>query len=355
MLKFYSLSKFSVLLLLAASVSSCRKKIDFSEGDRTEVGSLTTNGHYDKPWITIPTDGITEITLIEQDYNGIYFTGVKSGIRRVFYFEGDDAPATIWIGNSASTTLGEFTLLEFSAPNMYIAHNGSSQANFRIFSAPFNMASYNLNLAGNKVTGAKSIGNEVYLSGDFTFQPGPFPTTDYFEKINKLTGAVYGMGGIEAPVEAQCYGWLNFFACGKNVHSGRSIANWDGSQWIPYSSITERVTDVEMLQDTLLVAGNLSNGKAILKEHNGFEIPFDELINTAASEAETNIRISRYDQKIYAYGTVNFQDYQFFSVLKYENGSWSYVGKLNEIPTDLAFLDGYLYAATASGIKKIEV
>lgn len=355
MQKFYSLSKFLGLVLLVLSVSACRKKIDFTEVDRTKEGALSPNVSFNKPWITVPTPGITDITLIEQDYNGIYFTGVQSGFRRLYYFEGENTPSTVWVGNSVLSSYGEFTTLVFNAPKMYVGHDGGSLANFRIFSSPTSVAYYNLNLNGKKVTDVKSIGNEMYLSGDFTTLGVGFPSTDYFDKINIVTGYVLGMGGLESPAEAQCYGWFGFFACGKNMHSGRSIANWDGSGWIPYSTLTERVTDVEMLGDTLMIAGNLPNGKAIMKEKNGFETPFNELINTAPNEAETNIKFLRSGQVIYAYGTVNFENYTFFSVLQYKEGSWSYVGKLNETPTDLAILDGYLYAATASGIKKIQI
>lgn len=336
-------------------VTSCRKEIDFSEGHKQVQGSINPGGVFYQPWTNVPTPGITDITLIEQDYYGIYFVGVQQGIRRVYYFEGDAAPSIVWMGNSASSATGEFTALVFSAPKIYACHNGNPVANFRIFSSPSSVISYNLNLNGKKITDVKSIGNEMYLSGDFLALPGPFPTTDYFEKVNKVTGVVFGMGGLESPAEAQCYGLPGFFACGKNMHSGRSIANWDGSEWIPYSTLTERVTDVELLGDTLMIAGNLPNGRAIMKEQNGFEIPFDELINTAQSEAETRIKFLRSGNVIFAYGTVNFENASFNSVLKYEDGNWSYLGKLNEIPTDLAILNGYVYAATASGIKKIKL
>lgn len=352
MRKYYTYTRFFLLVLLVQVGVSCRKKIDFSEGERLEEGALSPNETSYEPWITVPTEGITDIQLIEQDYNGIYFTGVKNNLRTVFYFEGENAPTVVWYGNSASTPNGEFTLLEFSAPNMYIANNILPYAKLRIYPNPSSGTQYTFNLAGKKITGVKSIGNDMYLSGDFE-QGSPFPASSYFDKVDKTSGYFLGMSGLEAPAEAQCYGLYNFFACGKNVHSGRSIANWDGTQWVPHSTLTVRVTDVEMLQDTLFVAGNLPNGKAILKERNGYESTFNELINTAQTEAETNIRIVRYGQKIFAYGTVNFENYSFFSVLKYENGRWSYVGRLNEIPTDIAFLDGYLYAATASGIKKI--
>lgn len=355
MQKLYSSSKFLTIVLLLFVASGCRKKIDFTEGDRIEEGWLSQNGTYYEPWLTVPTPGIIDIILIEQDYNGIYFTGVKSGIRRVFYLEGENLPSTIWTGNSAAIAAGEYTALVFSAPNMYIANNVLPYAKLRIYSNPSNGVEFTFNLGGNKITDIKSIGNDMYVSGDFTVQSGPFPASSYFDKVDKTTGYFLGMTGLEAPAEAQCNGILGFFACGKNMHSGRSIANWDGSQWIPYTSLTQRVTDVEMLGDTLMVAGDLPNGKAIMKEINGFENPFDDLINTAPSEAETNIKFLRSGQVIYAYGTVNFQDYTFFSVLKYEEGKWSYVGRLNEIPIDLAILDGYLYATTASGIKKIQV
>lgn len=354
MSSYSSLNKLVFAVLLLSMVTSCRKEIDFTEGDKVLEGAINSNEPFYQPWIDVSTPGISDITLIEQDFNGIYFTGVQFGLRKLFYFEGENSPTTIWTGNAATSANGEFTAMVFSASSLYVANNALPYAKCRIYSNYTTGVEFSFNLGGNKITDIMSIGNEMFLSGDFMSQT-PFPASNYFDRVNKSTGYFLGMTGLESPAEGFCYGWSGFFACGKDMHSGRSIANWDGSEWIPYSSITERVTDVELWGDTLMIAGNLSNGRAILKERNGFEIPFDELINTAQSEADTRIKFLRSGDVIYAYGTVNFQNATFDSVLKYEAGSWSYLGKLNEIPTDLAILDGYLYAATASGIKKIKL
>lgn len=349
MLKYIFSSRY-VLLLIAFSFiqSGCRKKIDFTVEETSESGTLHPLQQYYAPWetVSISTNGNTY--MIESDNNYLY-TVSNNGTRRwVEYMGTNHIVQSIFYSE-----VYQFTALEKGVNRMIVGASGGT-----IGLATFNqsgiISTYSFYIpTGKRINAIYDDAISFYSGGNFN-SFGLNPASDYVDRVISSTGSVQGCPGIVSEVYDVDRIAFSPYACGNAIiPSGHSIAMWNGISWDPHTSImNEKVTDMQMIGDTLFVAGFSPGDFAIKKYSNGTLITDSTMINTATSTDDTDIKLLTYNGKLYAYGTINFTQRLYLGVVSYTNGEWSYVGKLATIPEDVAIYNGHLYALTNGVLKR---
>jgi hypothetical protein len=347
----YSISAAISLIAISIFFSSCRKKIDFNNEDKIETGTLGPYQKYYEPW-TLVSVGVTGTPkMIASDGSYLYISSYTPTKSYVCYINGSHSFYPLFESQTYT-----FTAMEKGVSRMVLGSSGGVKGltefdeNGVYFSFDFLVTS------GRRVNDINDDGLRLYAAGDFVGTTQN-PTSQNVDKHYKSTNSSEGMSGLIGEVYDLDVINSNRYASGKFIlNTGHSIAMWDGSTWLPHTSIiNEKVTDIQWYNDTLMIAGFANGEAAIRKFANGALIDDNEVINTSVSEQDCNIKMFTHGGRLYAYGTLNFQGGPFHSLMSYENGHWNYVGKMGGMPNDVEVFNGYFYAIVGSHIKRLAI
>jgi hypothetical protein len=348
---YYFRKLFFLLGLVLISNSSCRKEIDFDQGDNSFTsGAIDPNNPILYEWEAIGF-GLLGIQNIESDGQRVYFNNFNNGNNRMYSIDGNGTISPLF-DISNSTSWNDVLLIEYEelTQSLYFCRSRSSTLQtIYEFNENGIVQSFDLNsiaLAGNRINSLIDLGNEIFVAGRFRLQ-SVSPSSFSVCFIDKATGDSIPIQGLSSAAEDALYFNNEIYVVGMNV-LGASIGmvKWDGSQWQNFAVISgiSKISSVGESNGELIVAGDL------YPEYTGI-YTYDP--NTGGFNANNLFRlgseptiteIKSYDGKLYAAGTFRFANTSFRSLYELDNGTWRSIGALNKTATDFAICQGYAYA-----------
>ncbi|MFK7785122.1 MAG: hypothetical protein AB8B56_08400, partial [Crocinitomicaceae bacterium] len=198
------------------------------------------------------------------------------------------------------------------------------------------------------------LGTELFVGGQFTFQNGATPN-GFACKLDKVTGDSVPMPGIFREIKDALLFDNEIYAVGSRFSTtagvGWSLAKWSGNQWdflAQNSGMSQAsITSIGSYNNEILLGGyfhTIPSGLCEFDQSNGYFVYNQTFVPDHEGILDAFVKIKECNGKLYAGGTITYDNISIKSIYELDNGNWRSIGDLGLTATNFVICQGYIYA-----------